>query len=425
MIFATVFLATSPAFAQESFDSASLGFGMPDITMSPMSGPPGTPITIEVKNMPAPPKGNDPRIEFFVYLPFVSAIGSNVPNNCDGEHCFPLYSFEEIDQDKVAPKTITLTLFSKQNPKAITQGGEMESVCDLRVNGKIVERYSVVCNENDQPVGEYEIKFAWGIQRSDKFDVRKTITFTVTEGQTPQTPKMMNPDDIVLEQYKNGEITEQEFEKKLSELGYDAEAIRKAKALLGKLPHQQGAYSPEQKQEIEEGIKKAEEQRKEQRGQTSQENQTGNYQTVQENQTTQMEEKQVTTTQQSKGGGCLIATAAYGTELAPQVQLFREIRDDVIFSTNAGTAFMTGFNQFYYSFSPTIADLERQSPAFKEAVKITLSPMLSTLSILEYVQIDSEQDMIGYGIGIILLNLGMYLALPAVIIMKANRFFKV
>jgi hypothetical protein len=395
------------AFAQEKFDSTALGFGLPDITVSPTSGPPGTQITIKVENMPPPPKGNDPRIEFFVYLPFVSAIGTNIPNNCNGEHCFPLYSFDEINQDKVAPKTITLTLFSKQNPTAITQSGEVESICDLKVNGERIERYGTVCNTVDQPTGEFEIKFAWGIQRSDKFDVRKTVVFTVTKGQMQQMQKVMNPDDVILEQYKNGEITEQEFEKQLSELGYDADAIRKAKALLGKLPHQEGAYSPEQKQQIEEGIKKMEAQ-KEQTGQTTQ----------------KIEEGQATT-QQQKGGGCLIATAAYGTEIAPQVQLLREIRDDVIFSTNSGTTFMTGFNQFYYSFSPTIADLERLNPTFKEAVNLSLTPMLSTLSILNYVEIDSEQDMLGYGIGIILLNLGIYFVAPAIIVIKVRRFFKI
>lgn len=123
-------------------------------------------------------------------------------------------------------------------------------------------------------------------------------------------------------------------------------------------------------------------------------------------------------TQNEKTSGCLIATAAYGTELAPQVQLLREVRDNVLFSTNSGTTFMAGFNQFYYVFSPTISDLERQSPIFKEIIKATIAPMLSTLSILNYVDIDSESEMLGYGIGIILLNLGMYFVVPAIVILK-------
>jgi hypothetical protein len=113
-----------------------------------------------------------------------------------------------------------------------------------------------------------------------------------------------------------------------------------------------------------------------------------------------------------KGGGCLIATAAYGTELAPQVQFLREIRDTTVMSTSSGTAFMSGFNQFYYSFSPSIADLERENPIFKEAVKITLTPLLVSLSILNYVDIDSDTEMLGYGISLIMLNVGMYFVAP-------------
>jgi hypothetical protein len=119
-----------------------------------------------------------------------------------------------------------------------------------------------------------------------------------------------------------------------------------------------------------------------------------------------------------KSGGCLIATAAFGSEMAPQVQRLREVRDDVLFGTSSGTSFMAGFNQFYYLFSPTVADWERQNPAFKEVVKMAITPMLSTLSILNYVDIDSEQDLLVYGIGIILLNVGMYFVVPAVVIVK-------
>jgi len=123
----------------------------------------------------------------------------------------------------------------------------------------------------------------------------------------------------------------------------------------------------------------------------------------------------------TEGGGCLIATAAFGSELAPQVQQLRELRDNTILSTESGTAFMSGFNQFYYSFSPVIADLERESPIFKEAVKLTLTPMLSSLSLLNYVDIDSEQDMLGYGISLIILNAGMYFVAPAMIIYKIRK----
>ena len=125
--------------------------------------------------------------------------------------------------------------------------------------------------------------------------------------------------------------------------------------------------------------------------------------------------------EQQKGGGCLIATAAFGSEMAPQVQFLREIRDGTVLQTQSGSTFMTGFNQFYYSFSPTIADYERENSAFKETVKIAITPMLTSLAILNYVDIDSEEEMLGYGIGIILLNIGMYFIAPAAIIFKIRN----
>jgi hypothetical protein len=121
-------------------------------------------------------------------------------------------------------------------------------------------------------------------------------------------------------------------------------------------------------------------------------------------------------------GGCLIATAAYGSEMAPQVQQLREIRDNTILKTSSGTAFMTSFNQFYYSFSPIVADFEREQPIFKEGVKMALTPMLSSLSLLNHVEINSEQEMLGYGISLILLNVAMYIGIPVFGILKLQQF---
>ena len=85
---------------------------------------------------------------------------------------------------------------------------------------------------------------------------------------------------------------------------------------------------------------------------------------------------------------------------------------------------MNGFNHFYYSFSPTIADYERENPVFKEAVKLTLTPLLASLTLLQYTDIDSEHEMLGYGIGLILLNIGMYFVAPAILITKIRSFYK-
>jgi len=121
------------------------------------------------------------------------------------------------------------------------------------------------------------------------------------------------------------------------------------------------------------------------------------------------------------GGGCLIATATYGSEMAPQVQQLRELRDNQLLQTESGAAFMGTFNDVYYSFSPIIADYERENPYFKEAVKLAITPMISSLSLME--NAESESEVLGIGISVILLNLGMYLGVPAIVVVGIRKRF--
>ena len=122
-----------------------------------------------------------------------------------------------------------------------------------------------------------------------------------------------------------------------------------------------------------------------------------------------------------EGGGCLIATATYGSEMATEVQQLRELRDNQLLNTEFGTAFITTFNDIYYSFSPIIADYERENPLFKEAVKIVITPMISSLSLME--NANSESEVLGIGLSVIMLNLGMYLGVPVVVIVGIKRRF--
>ena len=84
---------------------------------------------------------------------------------------------------------------------------------------------------------------------------------------------------------------------------------------------------------------------------------------------------------------------------------------------------MTTFNDFYYSFSPIIADYERENPVFREMAKIAITPMISSLSLLNYADMDSEVEVLGYGISLILLNVGMYLGIPAIVVIGIKRKF--
>lgn len=135
------------------------------------------------------------------------------------------------------------------------------------------------------------------------------------------------------------------------------------------------------------------------------------------------DEKTVDNTESKNGGGCLIATATYGSELAPQVQQLRELRDNSLLQTESGTSFIKHFNDAYYSFSPIIADYERENPMFREMVKIIITPMISSLSVLNHVNMDSEQSVLGYGISLIVLNLAMYVGVPVVAIVGIRKKF--
>ena len=132
-------------------------------------------------------------------------------------------------------------------------------------------------------------------------------------------------------------------------------------------------------------------------------------------------EKVVSNQESEDGGGCLIATATYGSEMSTEVQQLRELRDNQLLNTESGSAFMGTFNDIYYSFSPIIADYERENPLFKEVVKIAITPMISSLSLME--NANSESEVLGLGLSVIMLNIGMYLGVPAIVVVGIKRKF--
>ena len=66
-----------------------------------------------------------------------------------------------------------------------------------------------------------------------------------------------------------------------------------------------------------------------------------------------------------------------------------------------------------------IADYERENPLFKEAVKVAITPMISSLSLME--SAETESEVLGIGLSVIALNLGMYLGIPAIIIFGIKK----
>lgn len=74
----------------------------------------------------------------------------------------------------------------------------------------------------------------------------------------------------------------------------------------------------------------------------------------------------------SKGSGCFIATAAYGSYLDPHVMSLRRFRDDVLLATAPGHAFV----EFYYRVSPPIAAVIGRHEALRAITRWTLTPLV-------------------------------------------------
>ena len=91
--------------------------------------------------------------------------------------------------------------------------------------------------------------------------------------------------------------------------------------------------------------------------------------------------RNTTLTVQATRGPCLIATAAYGSELSDEVQFLRGFRDNSILKTNAGSNFMVAFNAWYYSFSPSVAEFIRERPTVRGIAKLALYPLIGILRI--------------------------------------------
>ena len=122
---------------------------------------------------------------------------------------------------------------------------------------------------------------------------------------------------------------------------------------------------------------------------------------------------------------CLIATATYGSALAPQVQFLRDFRDQKLDSTFAGYSFMTAFNLWYYSFSPAVAATIDLSPQLRSIMQILLYPLITILqsSARAFDAFSFQPELAAVMAGLVasgLLGI-VYLGIPSIII---SRRFK-
>ena len=98
----------------------------------------------------------------------------------------------------------------------------------------------------------------------------------------------------------------------------------------------------------------------------------------------------------SSGGGCFIATAAFGSYRAPEVVLLQKFRDRVLLTNLPGRLFV----DFYYRVSPSIADFIGQYDALKGATRLALQPLIFSI-----------QHRLAVYTGILLLMMGLTVVL--------------
>lgn len=222
--------------------------GNPAITLSTNSGPPGTNMTIKISHLPNIVNESYPYPALYIYLPFSQPFGTSLQSHCGRQDCFPVYTHDDAINKNFANRTIMFSLPSTNNPAPILLNGFENTVCDIVLNGKIVERFSTLCNTKNEPPGIYQIRLAWVLESdTEQSYTVKTIPFTVTSDFLTTSHSVADNGDVILKKYQNGTINFQQFYAELKARSWTDEQIRQALGVLGKLPHQMGFLGPDNK----------------------------------------------------------------------------------------------------------------------------------------------------------------------------------
>lgn len=223
--------------------------GSPDVTISPpISGAPGTKITITISHIPDISKASYPYPDLYIYLPFSQPFGTSLSSHCEGQDCFPVYTYNDAANQNFSNRTITFSLPSTSNPAPVFLNGMENTVCDVILNGKTIERFSTLCNTKVEPLGLYQIKLAWILESNleQRYTV-KTIPFIVTSQTVSPSSPIADNGNTLLREYQDGTISQAQFYTQLKSRGWTDEQIRQALAVIGKLPHQMGISGPDSK----------------------------------------------------------------------------------------------------------------------------------------------------------------------------------
>jgi len=121
---------------------------------------------------------------------------------------------------------------------------------------------------------------------------------------------------------------------------------------------------------------------------------------------------------------CIIASVAYGSPFAPEVQLLREFRDGIVMQSFAGGQFMKIFDRFYYSFSTEVAGVVAETPFLQTSIRAIIYPLIASLrastSTLIFLPEMAELTILVLGV-IESALLGVVYASPIVILSKIHN----
>jgi M6 family metalloprotease-like protein len=140
---------------------------------------------------------------------------------------------------------------------------------------------------------------------------------------------------------------------------------------------------------------------------------------------------ETTTTTQPTTPKCVIATAAYGSEMASDVVYLRTVRDQLIGSTSVGKSLAHGFNRFYYSWSPQLAHLIAPSPILRGLFRILLKPIVWIASVavlvfnltFDLTRNDGTSSVMSFLVAAIL-TMSLYVGVPTISATKILRYWK-
>jgi len=146
--------------------------------------------------------------------------------------------------------------------------------------------------------------------------------------------------------------------------------------------------------------------------------------TTLETTTSQLEITTMQTIEPRSPPSCVIATAAYGSEMAPEVVYMRYVRDKLIGSTTTGKILRDGFNNFYYSWSPALAGAITGSEALRVLFRILMLPLVGIvdLAAISFESLGGSDlaSVIAFVIAA-LLAISVYVVLPLLLLTLAAR----